>query len=84
MCWQAHTALADEDPTTWLDNGRRLEEMLTQQNAVKVEYGPSPGLPLSLSPLSLSLSLTHTHTHTLASSASPSFLSLLNALSCVS
>ena len=41
---QAHTALADEDPTTWLDNGRRLEEMLTQQNAVKVEYGPSPDL----------------------------------------
>lgn len=33
---QAHTALSDEDPTTWLDNGRRLEEMLTQQNAVKV------------------------------------------------
>ena len=22
----------------WPDNGRRLEEMLTQQNAVKVEY----------------------------------------------
>lgn len=41
---QAHTALSDEDPTTWLDNGRRLEEMLTQQNAVKVEYGPSPDL----------------------------------------
>ena len=34
----------DEDPTTWLDNGRRLEEMLTQQNAIKVEYGPSPDL----------------------------------------
>ena len=67
MCCQAHTALADEDPTTWLDNGRRLEEMLTQQNAVKVEYGPSPGLPLSLS---ISLSLIRP----VASSASPLFI----------
>jgi len=41
---QAHSALTDEDPTTWLDNGRRIEEMLAEQNAVKVEYGPSPDL----------------------------------------
>ncbi|EKX48946.1 hypothetical protein GUITHDRAFT_105573 [Guillardia theta CCMP2712] len=41
---QAHAALTDDDPTTWLDNGRRIEEMLSQQNAVKVEYGPSPDL----------------------------------------
>jgi len=33
-----------QDPTMWLDNGRQLEEVLTQQNAVKVEYGPSPDL----------------------------------------
>ena len=39
-----HGNAPDEDPTTWLDNGRRLEEMLTQQNAIKVEYGPSPDL----------------------------------------
>mmetsp|Transcript_48197 Transcript_48197/g.75269 ORF Transcript_48197/g.75269 Transcript_48197/m.75269 type:complete len:160 (+) Transcript_48197:668-1147(+) len=41
---QANAALTDEDPTTWLDNGRRIEEMLAEQNAVKVEYGPSPDL----------------------------------------
>ena len=41
---QAHSALADEDPTMWLDNGRQIEETLTQQNNVKVEYGASPDL----------------------------------------
>jgi len=41
---QARQALSDEDPTTWLDNGRHIEQMLTDQNGVKVEYGPSPDL----------------------------------------
>eukprot|EP00281_Chroomonas_sp_CCMP1168_P020171 CAMPEP_0206221802 /NCGR_PEP_ID=MMETSP0047_2-20121206/5617_1 /ASSEMBLY_ACC=CAM_ASM_000192 /TAXON_ID=195065 /ORGANISM="Chroomonas mesostigmatica_cf, Strain CCMP1168" /LENGTH=317 /DNA_ID=CAMNT_0053644577 /DNA_START=142 /DNA_END=1092 /DNA_ORIENTATION=+ len=41
---RAHQALADEDPTTWLDQGRGIEDMLTEQNAVRVEYGPSPDL----------------------------------------
>eukprot|EP00285_Hemiselmis_virescens_P012682 CAMPEP_0173393132 /NCGR_PEP_ID=MMETSP1356-20130122/21934_1 /TAXON_ID=77927 ORGANISM="Hemiselmis virescens, Strain PCC157" /NCGR_SAMPLE_ID=MMETSP1356 /ASSEMBLY_ACC=CAM_ASM_000847 /LENGTH=283 /DNA_ID=CAMNT_0014351107 /DNA_START=74 /DNA_END=921 /DNA_ORIENTATION=+ len=41
---RAHQALADEDPTTWLDQGKGIEDMLAEQNAVKVEYGPSPDL----------------------------------------
>jgi hypothetical protein len=29
---QAHSALADEDPTTWFDKGKQIEEMLAKQN----------------------------------------------------
>ena len=41
---QSRTALADEDMTVWLDNGRQIEQMLTEQNALKIDYGPSPDL----------------------------------------
>jgi hypothetical protein len=41
---QAHSALADEDPTTWFDKGKQIEEMLAKQNNLKVEYGSSPDL----------------------------------------
>jgi hypothetical protein len=41
---QARQALSAEDMTVWLDHGREVDRMLTEQNAAKVDYGPSPDL----------------------------------------
>ena len=41
---QTRQAIASEDMTIWLDHGQEIERMLTEQNAIKEDYGPSPDL----------------------------------------
>jgi hypothetical protein len=39
---QTRQAISAEDVTIWLDHGPEMERTLTEQNAIKEEYGPSP------------------------------------------
>ena len=41
---QTRQAIASEDMTIWLDHGQEIERMLTEQNAIQQDYGPSPDL----------------------------------------